>query len=222
MILVVGGLASGKRSYARRLGYDDADFSRDVADDRAVLLDAHELARDEDCDIAALAARIADGKKVVTFTEVGSGIVPIDAGERAWRERAGALARELAGKAQAVVRVTCGVPEVIAGTVGASYADGPTVGAEVDGALPPHSFFSNRACKYFPCHECIDERDFNCLFCYCPLYALGPACGGNFTYTKSGRKNCKNCSIPHRRDDGVDLVAKHYAQLADLAARKSH
>ena len=48
------------------------------------------------------------------------------------------------------------------------------------------SFFTNGACPYFPCHEGVDPERFNCLFCYCPLYALGPRCGGAFTYTERG------------------------------------
>ena len=47
------------------------------------------------------------------------------------------------------------------------------------------SYFQNTSCKYFPCHTCEGEY-FNCLFCYCPLYALGDECGGNFTYTEQG------------------------------------
>ena len=35
---------------------------------------------------------------------------------------------------------------------------------------------------------------------YGELYALGNQCGGNFTYTKSGKKNCSNCLIPHSED----------------------
>ncbi|MBQ9912000.1 MAG: hypothetical protein IJM49_03120 [Firmicutes bacterium] len=31
------------------------------------------------------------------------------------------------------------------------------------------SFFCNKECKYFPCHETKDPDSFNCLFCYCPL-----------------------------------------------------
>lgn len=33
-------------------------------------------------------------------------------------------------------------------------------------------FFQNRACEYFPCHKGVADEDFNCLFCYCPLYLL--------------------------------------------------
>ena len=41
-------------------------------------------------------------------------------------------------------------------------------------------FFTNSECPYFPCHEGVDPDDFNCLFCYCPLYFLREKCGGDF------------------------------------------
>lgn len=61
------------------------------------------------------------------------------------------------------------------------------------------SFFCHRECEYFPCHETNDPENFNCLFCYCPLYALGEDCGGAFTYTEEGIKDCSKCLIPHSR-----------------------
>lgn len=60
-----------------------------------------------------------------------------------------------------------------------------------------YKFFSHTQCEYFPCHKTEHPEDFNCLFCYCPLYFL--ECGGNFTYTQKGIKNCTNCMIPHQR-----------------------
>jgi len=60
-----------------------------------------------------------------------------------------------------------------------------------------YDFFQNSTCEYFPCHKCTDTENFSCLFCYCPLYALGDKCGGNFTYTKEGIKDCSGCLIPH-------------------------
>jgi len=63
-----------------------------------------------------------------------------------------------------------------------------------------YKFFQHTACEYFPCHKIDDTANFNCLFCYCPLYALGKTCGGHFTYTDKGIKNCTNCSFPHHRD----------------------
>lgn len=79
------------------------------------------------------------------------------------------------------------------------------------------SFFSNTACPYFPCHEGVDPAEFNCLFCYCPLYALGPDCGGNFAYTDDGVKSCADCTVLHRGADGVERVGKLFPKLAEKA-----
>ena len=46
-------------------------------------------------------------------------------------------------------------------------------------------------------------EDFNCMFCYCPLYFLED-CGGNYTYIK-GIKDCSNCLIPHK-PKGYDYI----------------
>ncbi len=81
-----------------------------------------------------------------------------------------------------------------------------------------HTFFQNRECRYFPCHKTEDEDSFNCLFCYCPLYALGDKCGGNFTYNEKGYKNCKDCCKPHVKG-GYEDVKENYSRIAALAAR---
>lgn len=73
-----------------------------------------------------------------------------------------------------------------------------------------YSYFKNKSCEYFPCHECGDDF-FNCLFCYCPLYAMGDGCGGDFVYTKDGIKDCSNCMLPHSLE-GYDYIIK---QIAD-------
>ncbi|MEE1158282.1 MAG: cysteine-rich small domain-containing protein, partial [Atopobiaceae bacterium] len=75
-------------------------------------------------------------------------------------------------------------------------------------------------CAYFPCHADVDEAEFNCLFCYCPLYALGPQCGGDFTYTDAGIKDCSSCTRLHRGDAGAAIVKEHFAELAELARRR--
>ena len=59
-----------------------------------------------------------------------------------------------------------------------------------------YAFFCNRECEMFPCHKGIPEEEFNCLFCFCPLYALGSGCGGNCSYTKEGIKDCSACLLP--------------------------
>ena len=71
-----------------------------------------------------------------------------------------------------------------------------------------YDFNQNKACEYFPCHQGADPENFNCLFCYCPLYALGPDCGGNFRYTEKGIKDCSRCMLPHRRENYGYITAK--------------
>lgn len=71
-----------------------------------------------------------------------------------------------------------------------------------------YKFFQNEKCEYFPCHKCENTADFNCLFCYCPLYALGDKCGGNFRYTEGGIKDCSNCLVPHRRGNYDHMMEK--------------
>ena len=78
-----------------------------------------------------------------------------------------------------------------------------------------HEFFQNKECKYFPCHENIDTQDFNCMFCYCPLYLLGDKCNGNFTYTDKGIKDCSFCVIPHRKDN-YSMIIECLRQVISL------
>ena len=82
-----------------------------------------------------------------------------------------------------------------------SFENGVLVKNEFD-----DSFFQNRQCRYFPCHETDDIDSFNCMFCYCPRYYLGEKCGGNFEYSKSGIKSCSNCIIPHKGRIQADFV----------------
>lgn len=75
-------------------------------------------------------------------------------------------------------------------------------------------FFQNTQCEYFPCHPGVVQEDFSCLFCYCPLYALGKHCGGAFTYTPQGIKDCSHCAIPHQRENYSRILSKYPDILA--------
>ena len=75
-----------------------------------------------------------------------------------------------------------------------------------------YSFFQNTECEYFPCHRIADPSRFNCLFCYCPLYMLGPGCGGNFTYNEKGIKVCTDCVIPHLPEN-YGRITEKYAEI---------
>lgn len=79
-------------------------------------------------------------------------------------------------------------------------------------------FFANKDCPYFPCHETDKPEEFNCLFCYCPLYALGDKCGGNFKYIEGVCKDCSDCLRPHDPNN-YDYICSRYEEIMDLAAK---
>ncbi len=81
-----------------------------------------------------------------------------------------------------------------------------------------YRFFSNTECEYFPCHKGGDE-DFNCLFCYCPLYALGDKCGGNYEYLPDGVKSCMKCLIPHS-SKGYDYIMSKIGEVINSAKKE--
>ena len=82
-----------------------------------------------------------------------------------------------------------------------------------------YAFFRHSECEFFPCHKVADDSEFNCLFCYWPLDALGDKCGGNFKYIANGIKDCSNCLIPHSRG-GYDYITKKYPEIAEIARKR--
>ena len=50
---------------------------------------------------------------IIICDEIGNGIVPLDAFEREYREHTGRILIELAGKADEVVRIICGIQQRI-------------------------------------------------------------------------------------------------------------
>jgi len=82
-----------------------------------------------------------------------------------------------------------------------------------------YKHFTNEKCEYYPCHNMPEGEQINCMFCYCPLYALGKECGGDFTYTEKGRKNCAGCTKPHGKD-GYEHVMAHIREVLELVSEK--
>ena len=64
--------------------------------------------------------------------------------------------------------------------------------------------FSHRECPSWPCHNI---EDINCIFCYCPLYYMVD-CGGDFSITDKGIKDCSRCVKPHGKDGWSYVVEK--------------
>lgn len=117
MILVVGGLGAGKKSYVMEsLGYGEQDFAMTVLDENPVLLGLHEHIRAEGTFPDEWFAPLCQ-KQVVVCAEVGCGVVPIEAGERQWRDEVGRACARLAVEADTVVRLVCGVPQAIKGVL---------------------------------------------------------------------------------------------------------
>ena len=81
-----------------------------------------------------------------------------------------------------------------------------------------YKFFQNKKCEYFPCHKGIPEEDFNCLFCYCPLYTLGKSCGGNCEFLENGVKSCMKCGFPHQRSNYDKVISRFQEIIAVMAA----
>ena len=69
-------------------------------------------------------------------------------------------------------------------------------------------YFKNTECEYFPCHKNADKDNFNCLFCYCPLYHM-KNCPGN-SELFNGIKDCTNCTLPHTDYDAVISVLMEF------------
>lgn len=115
MILVVGGACSGKRAFVEdALGYAPQDCSACAEDSAPVAVDVQDMVRERSKE--DLLALLKD-KRVVVCDEVGCGIVPLDPGDRAWRERVSRLCCDLAVHADTVVRMVCGIPQVIKGSL---------------------------------------------------------------------------------------------------------
>lgn len=101
MLFITGPLYSGKRTFAQKFP------GRRIADVQNLAAQSENLEK--------LADELAANYDIILATEVGGGVVPMDAGERAAREAAGRLACLLAARAACVVQMFCGIPTVLKG-----------------------------------------------------------------------------------------------------------
>ncbi len=108
MIFVIGPMFSGKREYLQKaLNLTPEELSAKAAFDVETLAAGEENLED-------LAARLSQYDFVIA-NEVGCGVVPMEAEQRRFRERAGRLSCLLAQRADTVIRVCCGLPQVLKG-----------------------------------------------------------------------------------------------------------
>ena len=116
MILILGGKGAGKREFVRSLGYSDDEMSRDVGASAPVVTDLEETVRENPEHAAALLPALL-AKEVVICCEVGSGVIPLAREDRFFRETTGRLTVQLAREAEAVVRITAGLPMALKGAL---------------------------------------------------------------------------------------------------------
>ena len=108
MILIIGGKGQGKLDFALSLGYTAEHVATALPTNRPVLYGLQELTRQNpDLTPAQLPC------EVIICDEVGCGVVPVEPGQRAWREAVGRCCCALAKEAQRVERVFCGLPLVL-------------------------------------------------------------------------------------------------------------
>ena len=60
---------------------------------------------------ADVLAGLALSGKILICEDISCGVVPMDAAERAWRERHGALLQQLSRRSETVIRIFCGLPQ---------------------------------------------------------------------------------------------------------------
>ena len=111
MIFITGPLYAGKSEYIRTtLGLSQEELeSVSVRDVQALAADCRSTE-----ELMRLAEELSR-KEIVIATEVGGGLIPLERDQREKRERAGRLACLLAERADTVIRVCCGLPQLIKG-----------------------------------------------------------------------------------------------------------
>ena len=126
MRLVIGGNAQGKLDYVLSNYNTGEDMVRDgVLPDNVkcengtvVINHFHHWVKKRIADGACPEDEIMSflddcGDCIIISDEIGNGIVPADAFEREYRERAGRLLVKIADRAEEVVRIICGIGQRI-------------------------------------------------------------------------------------------------------------
>lgn len=125
MKLIIGGSFQGKLDFAvRTFGLkaeeitDGAVCSVSDAAHAKALYNLHLLTRRclfefEDAGLDALRSVLLshDGPEIIISDEIGCGIVPLALEDRVWREQTGRLLSDLAGQAEHVSRIICGLEQ---------------------------------------------------------------------------------------------------------------
>jgi len=125
MIFIIGGSYQGKREYAQeKFGLTEADVfvcTEDISEinfDKRIISNIDRFAlgcvkRGEEPKAYWEAHMESLKNSIIISDDISCGVVPIDATMRAWREATGRANNYIAREADQVIRVFCGIGQVI-------------------------------------------------------------------------------------------------------------
>ena len=117
MILLIGGAYQGKLDYAKEtFGITDADVYAcgcgEVDFSKRCICKIEEFALHHPDPVSYfMKSREAWQDSILIIRDIFCGVVPINAEDRAWRQRAGRLAQYLSREATQVSRIFCGLEQ---------------------------------------------------------------------------------------------------------------
>lgn len=125
MKLVIGGAFQGKKEYVKQhlnIKEEDMEDGKDASCEALFhckcIYHFHEWIKKgikEKWDFANLAEELLkrNPELIIITNELGYGVVPVDAFDRAYRETTGRICTEIAGRCEQVIRISCGLGMVI-------------------------------------------------------------------------------------------------------------
>ena len=153
MVLIIGGAYQGKLDYAKeQYGLTDDDVFTCEETSTAVGFDEKIVDHFERYVLALIKAGQVPEKavgmqlranrykdRIIICDDISQGVVPMDKTERAWREGVGRTMVKVSEQADKVVRVFCGIPEILKDDKGAAKSDGldAVFASEANGAVKP-------------------------------------------------------------------------------------
>ena len=124
MIMVTGGAYQGKTPYVmRRFGIGEKEIadgeycSPDELKSSRCIKNFHKLVKRLGDDCISFTEELCRVNRdvIIIIDEIGCGIVPMEKGERIWRENVGRCGCIIASASDQVIRIVCGIPSVIKG-----------------------------------------------------------------------------------------------------------
>ena len=83
--------------------------------------------------------------------------------------------------------------------------------------MKSYQYFNHQQCEYYPCHKGLEDKQFNCMFCYCPLYRVDCPGNPNYIVGQNGTKikDCSSCVFPHIPEN-YNVIMEYLARHEEL------